>query len=69
MEKNTQVIKCHCGEIFAACVEPYCYQEKEWIKEPSEYSKKGYKIEMQSGGVKFGNCICEKKPDIQLNLL
>lgn len=67
-----QIVKCKCGSIFAACVEPNCYEDTDWTKNLSEYSKKGYVIEMvESNGFKFSNCSCETKmdtPNTQLSL-
>lgn len=57
-----QVVKCKCGEVFAACVEPECYEDKEWMKSVRDYSKQGYKIEMKENGTwKFGACECQSK--------
>ena len=30
--KKVQVIICKCGAKFAACVEPDCYTDKDWLK-------------------------------------
>ena len=50
--------KC-CGQIFAACMEPECYIDKDWIKNMRDYAIIGHKIEMmESGTVKFGTCKC-----------
>lgn len=41
MEKNNlkaQVVYCRCGSLFAACMEPLCYQDKEWQKNIRKYS-------------------------------
>jgi len=41
-----QVIRCKCGSIIAGCVDPYCYQDAEWMKKIRSYVKKGATIEM-----------------------
>ena len=55
-----QVIKYKCcGQIFAACCEPECYTEKDWLKDMRKYALRGDKVEMmESGNVKFGKCAC-----------
>ena len=60
-EKLIQVVryKC-CNEIFAACIEPYCYSESDWQKDLRKYIKQGHKVEMIKGGVEFGECKCIK---------
>ena len=57
-----QVIKYRCcGQIFAACCEPECYTEKDWLKDVRKYALRGDKVEMmESGNVKFGKCECVK---------
>lgn len=59
-----QVIKYGCcGQIFAACVEPYCYTDKEWLKDTRRYTLRGDKVEMMEQGTwEFGKCECVKKP-------
>lgn len=57
-----QVIKYKCcGQVFAACCEPECYTEKDWLKDIRKYTLRGDKVEMrESGNVKFGKCECSK---------
>lgn len=59
-----QVIKYKCcGNVFAACCEPECYTDKDWLKDLKKYVKRGDKIEMaESGTFKFKSCECLKKP-------
>ena len=62
-----QVIKHKCcGKIFAACCEPDCYTDKEWLKNLRKYAKRGDSVQMiESGkGLKLEKCLCNK----QLNL-
>lgn len=59
-----QVIKYKCcGNIFAACCEPDCYTDKDWLKDLKKYVEKGHKVEMiPSGqGLQFKKCECKKK--------
>jgi len=54
--------KC-CGKIFAACREPECYTDADWLKNLKQYVQKGHTVEMrESGDVKFGNCECKEEP-------
>jgi|LakMenEpi03Aug12_release.lakeMendotaPanAssembly.Ray.scaffolds.fasta_scaffold4210877_2 hypothetical protein len=65
-----QVIKYKCcGQIFAACQEPECYTDKDWLKELRKYALRGDKVEMmESANMKFGRCECskvaKKSPDL-----
>lgn len=59
---NAQTVKCKCGTIVAACLEPYCYEDVEWMRKVRKYSKKGYSIEMANDvTARFGNCTCNEK--------
>ena len=53
--------KC-CGKIFAACCEPECYTDSDWLKRLKQYVKRGDKVEMiPSGqGLQFGKCECSE---------
>jgi hypothetical protein len=58
--------KC-CGAIFAACVEPDCYTEKDWLANLKKYVNRGDKVEMiKSGTLKFGKCECKKNNQLEL---
>lgn len=37
--------KC-CGKIFAACREPECYTDADWLKNLKQYVQKGHTVEM-----------------------
>lgn len=56
----TQVIKCKCGAIRAACAEPDCYTDKDWQRDVRAYVKKGYTVETVQSGVQFSPCTCGK---------
>ena len=50
--------------MFAACVEPECYKDKEWQKGIRLYANRGYIIEtVEAGSVRFETCTC--KEDIE----
>lgn len=58
---NAQVIKCKCGEIFAACVEPECYMNADWQREMRKCVKKGCTVEiMPCGDAKMSKCKCKE---------
>ncbi len=58
-----QVIKYKCCDaIFAACVEPDCYIEENWLKDLKQYVKQGYRVEMVEN-FKFKKCNCENTID------
>jgi hypothetical protein len=59
--KNMQIIKCRCGKCFAACVEPECYTDKEWVKELRKYVLAGCTVEIVPCGCpNFEDCDCNK---------
>jgi hypothetical protein len=58
---KVQVIVCNCGKVFAGCVEPWCYTEKNWTKELAKYVKEGKTVEMRdAGSFKMESCTCFK---------
>lgn len=66
---KTEVIKYKCcGKIFAACHEPHCHTEKDWLRNKREYVLRGDTVEMVEGGVKFDICECNLKPQTQTDL-
>jgi len=64
-----QVIKYSCcNNIFAACMEPHCYTDKEWLRDLRKYVLKGSKVEMiSSHDLQFKSCTC-KEDSKQLSL-
>jgi hypothetical protein len=57
-----QIIKCHCGNVFAACTEPECFTDKDWQKDVRSYVKGGCTVETVSTAElkeMFGVCNCE----------
>jgi len=60
-----QVIKYKCcGKVFAACCEPDCYTDKDWLKSLKKYVERGDNIEMVENGTwKFEKCECEKEEE------
>ena len=67
----TQTISCSHGKVFAACKEPYCYEEADWQKDVRKYVKQGCLISLAKDGEwKFESCDCrkKKKEDVQPTL-
>ena len=54
--------KC-CGKVFAACAEPYCYTDVDWIRELRKYVKAGHVVQMINNGESFNfeRCTCNNK--------
>lgn len=71
--KKIQIIKYKCcGKVFAACCEPECYTDSEWLKNLKKYVLKGHTVEMAESTT-FGKCECvkpeKKKKTNQLTLI
>jgi hypothetical protein len=50
--------------MIAACVEPHCYQDEEWMEDVRSYSNRGYEIKMVTSGegrIKLESCKCVDK--------
>ncbi len=66
-----QIIRCKCGKSFAACREPECYTEKEWMKDLRKYVQEGCTVEMidsGEGNLQLERCECPKvKKNINAN--
>jgi DNA-binding sugar fermentation-stimulating protein len=60
---KTQIIKCpKCKSIFAACLAPLCYTDKEWIKNLKEYVQKGFEVDLiESSQLSFERCKCNQQ--------
>jgi hypothetical protein len=59
---KVQVVACKCGEIFAACWEPMCYEDKDWLKNLRKYSKRGCGVSLvDSTMFRFGKCTCSNE--------
>ena len=56
---SVQIIKCPCGEKFAACRVPECYEDAEWQRNMRAYVKKGCTVEVADKLNNFGNCTCK----------
>ena len=63
-----QVIKYKCcGGVFAACVEPHCYTDKEWVRELRKYVNEGCTVDLiNRGELVWGECKCEKEKQPEL---
>ncbi len=56
-----QIIRCKCGSVFAACHEPECYTDDDWIADLKAYVLQGSTVGLVKGtDFKFENCICSK---------
>jgi len=66
-----QVIKYRCcGKVFAACCEPDCYTDKDWLKSLKKYADRGDKIEtVENGTWKFEKCECKNEPEAEKIIL
>jgi hypothetical protein len=59
--KKAQAIRCKCGSIFAAAVEPYCYSDSDWQKHMRKYVKDGCSVELiNANDFKFEKCKCKE---------
>ena len=57
--RKVQVLKCKCGAKYAACIEPYCYEDTEWLKGLGECLKEGGTVEMSDTlTFRFEKCKC-----------
>jgi hypothetical protein len=62
---KAQIVRCHCGNVFAACTEPECYTDIDWQRDVRKYIKGGCTVEtVTSEEVKeafaSGSCKCDK---------
>jgi hypothetical protein len=66
-----QTISCPCGKVFAACVEPFCYEDAEWQSEMRKYIKRGCTVGLIENGHSnpLQKCTCSgMKPSNQPEL-
>ena len=57
-----QVLICKCGSKYAACAEPHCYTNKDWLKDLKKHVKKGGIVEMmESQDFTFEECKCNEQ--------
>lgn len=62
MTRKAQVLKCKCGKIFAACIEPECYTDKKWQKDLRKYVLKGATVEILETPVfTLESCVCNNQ--------
>lgn len=63
--RKVQVLKCKCGAKYAACSEPYCYEDTDWLKDLRKCLKEGGTVEMESAEeFRFTSCTCEDEPTL-----
>ncbi len=59
--RKAQVIKCKCGSIFAACLEPHCYTDSDWQRDLRKYVKQGNLVEiLDCSSFNFEKCKCKE---------
>ena len=57
--RKIQVLKCKCGATYAACIEPDCYEDTEWLKDLGKCLKDGGTVEMSDTlTFRFEKCKC-----------
>jgi len=60
-----QTIKCKCGSVFAACTEPECYTEKDWMDNLRDYVLDGCTVELvDRNDFKFEQCKCVMEEEV-----
>lgn len=62
-----QAIYCpNCNMIFSICSTPFCYTDKDWMRDLRKYVKQGYMVEEVNHKdvvkERFGKCKCAKPP-------
>ena len=59
MSRKIQVLLCKCGAKYAACIEPDCYIDNDWLKDLKKHIKDGGTVEMSdSESFRFEQCKC-----------
>ena len=54
-----EIINCPCNKTFAACADPYCFDDPEWQKDKRHYVKKGCTVKLaRDGNWKYEKCTC-----------
>lgn len=62
MSRKIQVLKCKCGAKYAACVEPDCYEDTEWLQVLGQCLKEGGTVEISdSETFRFEQCKCNEQ--------
>ena len=63
-----QCINCPCGKTFAACAEPYCYEDADWQKDMRNYVKKGCTVKMaEKQNWSFEKCTCPNMKPVEVD--
>ena len=60
--ERVQIVKyACCKKTFAACMEPECYTDKDWLKSLKKYVNRGDEVDLvERGDFKFEKCECKK---------
>ena len=62
MAQKVQVLVCKCGAKYAACREPECYVDNEWLKDLKQHIKDGGTVEMMDPEkFEFESCKCKNQ--------
>jgi len=63
MSRKIQVLVCKCGSKYAACVEPDCYEDVDWLKDLGKCLQAGGTVEMADAeSFMFERCKCNEQP-------
>jgi len=58
---RAQIVKCQHGKVFAACMEPQCYTDKDWMRDVRKYANGSCTVHIvESQSFKFEKCDCDK---------
>lgn len=70
MEKVQTISRKCCNTTYAACIEPHCYIDKDWLKDLRKSALRGDIVQMvESKDFAFRPCQCKsKETDSQPNL-
>lgn len=62
--RTAQIVKCKCGSVVAACITPFCYEDKEWQKAIHDFKEQGYTIDELpcDDSWNLGQCECANLP-------
>jgi len=56
---KTQIVICKCGQTIAACKQPHCYTDNDWLKDLRNFIKQGCKVDLiETERVNLQNCKC-----------
>ncbi len=63
MSRKIQILVCKCGSKYAACVEPNCYTDTDWLNVLRQNVLEGGTVEMAAAeSFAFEQCKCNEQP-------